>query len=82
MTTDEIMALADEYAEGYLSAPVGAIIQMRSNLRTAIDSLVADAARYRWLREHPAWETEAFLSGLTAEQFDAAIDAAMELDKR
>lgn len=32
--------------------------------------------RYAWLREHPAWESEAFLAGLTPEEFDAAVDKA------
>jgi hypothetical protein len=32
--------------------------------------------RYRWLRENPAFETEAFLSGLTPEEYDAAVDKA------
>ena len=33
-----------------------------------------DANRYRWLREHPAFETESFLSGLTPEQYDLVVD--------
>lgn len=33
-----------------------------------------DANRYRWLREHPAFETEAFLGGLTPEEFDKVVD--------
>lgn len=35
-----------------------------------------DAERYRWEREHPAWETEMFLSDLTPKQYDAEIDKA------
>lgn len=33
-------------------------------------------ARYMWLRQNPAWETEAYLAGLSPEEFDAAVDAA------
>lgn len=36
-----------------------------------------DVQRYRWLREHGAWETEAFLNGLSAEQYDKALDERM-----
>jgi hypothetical protein len=36
-----------------------------------------DVRRYRWLRENPAFETEAFLGGLTPEEFDQAVDGAM-----
>jgi len=36
--------------------------------------------RYAWLRENPAWETEVFLSGLTPEQFDVAVDKAIPAD--
>ena len=41
-------------------------------------ALEQDAARYRYLRNNPDWETEMFLSGLTPVEFDAAIDAAMK----
>ena len=30
--------------------------------------------RYAWLRENPSWETEAFLSSLSPEEFDAEVD--------
>ena len=39
-----------------------------------------DSERYRWLRENPAFETEAFLSGLTPTEFDAVVDARIEQD--
>jgi hypothetical protein len=35
------------------------------------------AARYRWVREHPAFETEALLAGLTPGEFDALVDRRM-----
>lgn len=47
-----------------------------ATIRAALEESGRDAERYRWLREHGAWETEAFLGSLTAEQYDAAIDAA------
>jgi hypothetical protein len=41
------------------------------------DAARADAERYRWIRSQGcSWETEAFISGLSPEQYDAAIDAA------
>ncbi len=43
--------------------------------------LRADAERYRWLRKHPAWETEAFLSGITPTEYDAAIDDRMDEER-
>jgi hypothetical protein len=36
-----------------------------------------DAKRYQWLRQNPAWETEAVLGELTPEQFDVEVDKAM-----
>ncbi len=42
-----------------------------------LDKQFKDAKRYQWLREHPAWETEAFLMGLTPELFDKFVDQAM-----
>jgi len=35
----------------------------------------ADAERYRWLRENCAFETEAWLSHCTPQDYDKAIDA-------
>lgn len=42
----------------------------------AKEKLVLNAERYAWEREHPAWESEAYLSGVTPEEYDAAIDKA------
>ena len=39
-----------------------------------------DAARYRWLRLNPDFESEAALMGMTPEMYDAAVDAAMAAD--
>jgi len=36
-----------------------------------------DALRYRWIRRHGAWETEAFLNGLSPEEYDVALDKCM-----
>ena len=84
MTTEEIMFLVDmhgaawaDYERHRNATNREARADYRSNVRAAIESLAADAARYRWLREHPAWETEAFLSWLTPQEFDTAVDAAM-----
>ena len=50
------------------------------SLKRMVKELERDAARYRWLRERGAWETEAFLNGLTDDEFDVAIDDAMKND--
>lgn len=38
------------------------------------------AERYAWLRQHPAFETEALLAGLSPEEFDALVDKAMKVE--
>lgn len=38
------------------------------------DDAKRDAARYRWLRKNPAFETEALLGGLSPEEFDKLVD--------
>lgn len=57
------------------------IVESYSGQRLApndiIGDLMRDAKRYRWIRERGAWETEAFLNGLTPEEYDAAVDAAI-----
>jgi hypothetical protein len=47
------------------------------DLAKQVEDLQADAMRYRWIRLHPAWETEAFLGRLSPEEFDAAIGDQM-----
>ena len=39
--------------------------------------MLLEAMRYRWLRLHPAFETESTLGGLTPEQYDALVDKCM-----
>lgn len=47
-------------------------------LRAERDALRADALRYRWLRERCAWLPIDYMSNDdAADDFDAAIDAAM-----
>jgi hypothetical protein len=107
MTTQEIMALAnecEEWAEAYSasqsrysSADVDNVIAIRDELRkaraalqSAIEALQADAQRYRWLRvqtaEHPLhvckFDPSIGRVVLFRLALDAAIDAAMALDKR
>jgi hypothetical protein len=38
-----------------------------------------DAERYRWVRSHPTWESESYLSTVTPAQFDADVDAMMAI---
>ena len=42
------------------------------------EAVERDAARYRWIRERGAWETEAFLNGLSPIDYDCAVDKAMK----
>lgn len=87
MTTDEIMALADKYAESdvdfvLLGDPDPK--PFRDALQSAIEALQADAARYRWLRDDDrgrALSMGAIEWTGKKELADAAIDAAMALDK-
>lgn len=51
MTTDEIMALVGEYAESNRRWE-GPDSFTYVKLRSTIEALQADAARYRWLRDH------------------------------
>jgi hypothetical protein len=90
MTTQEIMALADDYVsmKRYLAESPRA----RERLQSAIEALQADARRYRWLRndlykndvviDEALIRFEVIGACPTEQQFDAAIDAAMALDKR
>lgn len=51
--------------------------EVMAEMGAEIARLRVDAKRYRWIREHGAWETEAFLNGLTPAEYDAAVDKAM-----
>ena len=82
MTTDEIMKLADAYADKnvklsnsmYLSTmsqrtkdAFKEVTKARAALLKAVEALVADAERYRWLREHKAmwsWNPAHYKEGL------------------
>jgi hypothetical protein len=86
MTVDDLMALAEEYAHNLSdhlrdSATAGAPVDCgqdacRAALRAALESVVADAQRYRWLRaENREAELLVYSRG---DALDAAIDAAMK----
>ena len=45
-----------------------------ASMSDEIECLRDYAGRYKWIRENPAWETEAFLSGLTPKEYDSEID--------
>lgn len=92
MTTDEIMALADEYSDAHLQMVTqGGLdpLVFRDSLQSAIEALQADAARYRWLRESRDdgfWKChEKDGEGGSILKYgvdlDSAIDAAMGIDK-
>lgn len=93
MTTDEIMALVGEYAESNRRWE-GPDSFTYVKLRSAIEALQADAARYRWLRgRNDSQEVDppgpyvvqedryGNVQFLSATEADEAIDAAMALDK-
>lgn len=103
MTTDEIMALVGEYAESNRRWE-GPDSFTYVKLRSTIEALQADAARYRWLRNaskevllrperagyeilpdlRTHWQMPFLMcSGPVGGfvDFDAAIDAAMGIDK-
>lgn len=54
----------------------GELVSYPDLLQALLLPLVQDSARYRWERENPAWETEAFLMNMSPEEYDAAIDRA------
>lgn len=64
MAIDKIMAFADEYATRKLGEGTA---KARAALLKAVEALVADAERYRWLREHKAmwsWNPAHYKEGL------------------
>lgn len=87
MTKDELMALIDRYATCKLGEPLW---EARAALSDALDAVVRDAERYRWLQpalisggsldeDHAI--TKAFChieTTPTSAEFDAAIDAAID----
>jgi hypothetical protein len=77
MTTDEIMALAEEYGH-----EVRETSRSRNVLRAAIESLAADAARYRWLigNADEIKFKDHWLLRVSMNCLDASIDS-MGLDK-
>jgi hypothetical protein len=60
--------------------PTGSTVDLfiPGSLKRVDDQQAKDAERYRWLREHPAFETEAFLSGLAPSQYDLMVDSHMK----
>lgn len=57
-------------------------VQMQQIINHVVDGLMRDAARYRWIRaQGGSWESEAFLSGLTPEEYDRELDRAVEAAK-
>ena len=88
MTTDELMALADALSSAAFDSGRGANTYVgrhaaaREALRTALEAVVEDAARYRAVRGKfilSEWGSICIPTGHTKfvpEQTDAAIDAA------
>lgn len=64
--------------ECYAIHCLGNALAERDAMRAERDALRADALRYRWLRERCAWLPIDYMSNDdAADDFDAAIDAAM-----
>lgn len=103
MTTDEIMGLAQKYAasngkalleklygtnQSYTQQCAAGALKDRQELRSAIEALVADAERYRWLAAKSHKDTAydrygngahwsiGFFAADSRHALDAAIDAA------
>lgn len=61
-----------------LKAKCKELEDLRDGLTQFYAGAAIDARRYRWIRAlGGSWETEAFLSGLSPEGYDAAIDLAL-----
>lgn len=50
---------------------------LNEDLKRENEGLRRDAARYRWIRQHGAWETEALLNSLQPEEYDELVDRFM-----
>jgi len=86
MTTDEIMRLANAYATE-LHFGSNSAAYAYSHLSEAIEALMADAARYKWIKEHcvlgiyqngNGWDMG--IDGVAPDSkrdIDSAVDAAM-----
>lgn len=62
-------------------------LQYNAALRNAAPELIAMARRYQWLRDAAPekwapWADERYQDNCTAEEIDAAIDAAMQEQER
>ncbi len=91
MTRDQIIALAREAGQAdflsgtghWFKLEVSDLERFASLVAAAeVESLRADAARYRWLRDNP-WPNPEFASVIQMHQnalWDEAIDAAMRGD--
>ena len=89
-TTDEIMELADVWMVARLQTNQtwSDVDIARNRVKTAIEALVADANRYRWIKEHcvlgiyqngNGWHMS--IDGIAPDSkrdIDSAVDAAMK----
>jgi hypothetical protein len=97
MTTQEVMALADQYADECTDQILGqdtsgVFEKTRAALQSAIEALQADAQRYLYLKSlacrddaydrYPGYRWSVAIYDDSKVGLDAAIDAAMALDKR
>ncbi len=85
----ELIGLLRAGADGEKDAydESGMIFGMSFTMETAADAIEAlerenealrkDAARYQWLRDAGAWESEVVLDSLTPEEFDTRVDEAI-----
>lgn len=91
MTVEQIMELADAYATEFLHGHYHPLKEKRKALRTAIEELAADAARYRHIKDNiqvgavqtmlPLYRVHhwhGYEDARECPDLDAAIDAAME----
>jgi len=77
-TTDEIMALADQWMFMRLhpSQTWSDVEIARNRLKAAIEELAKDASRYQWLRKSPEWL--GWDHDFRPDEVEREIDAAMK----
>ena len=84
---DELMALVDKHADAHHHDecghfPEGASRPLRAALQDALNAVVQDAERYRWLRSQREWhemnqtQDAMWTCEMPPGEVDAAIDAA------
>jgi sRNA-binding protein len=78
MTTDELMALVDDHCGVYRWSTSDRIAESRAALRSALEQVVADSDRYRWLCTDPDASFFDFEGKCCRHEPKAEIDEAID----